>query len=141
MGQKGTKKGAFFETCCPEGSLEGPGDAPGTIFEVPGAPWRCLGGVPGASWGSAGDYLAVLGKPLGALRRHFEGAGIFLALPKGFSMIFRELSLAFPHFPLFFPLLSPVSPCFPSFSLLSPAFLCFSLLSSTATSSKYQQLP
>ena len=117
-----------FHDGCPKESREALEDVPGTIFEVPGAPWRGLGGVPGASWGSPGDYFAALGKPLGALRRHFEGAGIFLALPKGFSMIFREFSLAFPHFPLFFPLLSLVSPYFPSFSLLSPAFPCFPLL-------------
>ena len=140
MDQKGTRKGPFLRLAARRGLWRVPGTPRGRFLRSL-ALWRCLGGVPGASWGSAGHYLAVLGKPLGALRRHFEGAGIFLALPKGFSMIFRELSLAFPHFPLFFPLLSLVSPCFPSFSLLSPAFLCFSLLSSTATSSKYQQLP
>ena len=57
------------------GSPDGPGDALETILGVPGVARRCLRGPRGESWGPPGDYFAPLGKPLGALRRPFEGAG------------------------------------------------------------------
>ena len=143
------KKGYFFEGCCPKGSPEGPGAAPGTILGVPGVARRCLGGPPGGSWGPPGDYFAPLGKPLGALRRPFEGAGDIPGSPRRLFRDFRlvfpcfpSLSFAFPHFPL----LSPAFLCFPCFPLLSPcspllsfAFLGF-CLQIVANSSKQEQL-
>ena len=38
--QKGTKKGCFFQTCCPKGCQEASRDASGTNFDAPGRSFR-----------------------------------------------------------------------------------------------------
>ena len=47
-GSKRDKKAAFFETCCPKGSLERPGDVLGTMLGAPGRSSGKSGAAPDA---------------------------------------------------------------------------------------------
>ena len=63
--QKGTKKGDFFEACCPKGCPEASGDASGTNLDAPG---RSFGDPRKAFWDSQAtlwDHSGRLGRLFG----------------------------------------------------------------------------
>ena len=68
--QKGTKKGDFFEACCPKGCPEASGDASGTNFDAPG---RSFGDPRKAFWDSQAtlwDHSGRLGRLFGPSWAH-----------------------------------------------------------------------
>ena len=90
LGQKGIKKGDKIEACCPKGSLEAPGDVPGTLFGasrgLPGEPGGSPGSLLGVSWG----LKSCSGQLLEALKRHFQGVGGVSGTPSRFFTLFSR---------------------------------------------------